>query len=80
MKTIVEYSEDRSRSSLRHIRSAITELTGLSGHRCVQCGRAAAALVNVSRSPLAVCERHADDWRGLSRLERRRASTTWGTR
>jgi hypothetical protein len=75
---IVEYSENRQRGDMPHIRKAIEALRGATA-RSVACARCrtgrATHLIDAFRSPRAVCERCAGDWSALSALERRQAAT-----
>lgn len=80
-KLPVEFSEDRRRGEMPHIRRAVEALERVSQTTCADCRtRSATHLVNVRSTPLALCAHCADGWRSMSPLMRRQAGAEWSRR
>jgi hypothetical protein len=71
MKFPVEFSEDRKRGTLPHIRSAIESLQGALNVPCARCRKRATHLIDGCRR--AACDDCARAWASLTPLERRRS-------
>jgi hypothetical protein len=71
---IWEYSEDRRRGELPHIRMAVDGLRRRLDCPCSRChARDATQLIDLYHAPRAVCGTCYDHWRGLTQIERRAA-------
>ena len=77
-----EYSENRDRATLPHIRRAINELRGIRGAKCSRCRtKNAMYLIDAMQGGgRAVCAGCKQDWVALSPLERRQARADFKVR
>ncbi len=68
----IEFSEDRHRGSMPHIRAVLDKLRDLQAHtiRC-RCGHTASHLVRTADRGTAMCAQCANSYRGASWVERR---------
>jgi hypothetical protein len=77
---LLEKSDDLRRGELPHIRRSIEALPTLLGTRCSGCGDAASFMVDVRTAPRALCHGCMRAWRGMTSIERRRASLDFSRR